>query len=127
MQDVTESNGQQEDHNSALPKRFRMIISWIIVLILIAFGSSALYRLFTFSEPEERYWENLFENQFPVVVGIPMAALGALFITLILRVSSGPLEFEIGVLKFKGGAAPIVFWIICFLSFVLSISMLWQN
>jgi len=41
--------------------------------------------------------------------------------------SLGQLEFDIGLLKFKGGDAPIVFWIICFLSFVLAISMLWQS
>ena len=56
-----------------------------------------------------------------------MAGLGALFVTLILRISTGPLEFEMAGVKFKGGAAPIVFWIICFLSIVLSIRMLWQT
>ena len=121
----------EQDHSSGseefLQKHLRLIMSWLVVVILTGFGAAGLYRLFTFSDPEDNFWTNLFVEQFPVVVGIPMSALGALFITLVLRVSNGPLEFEIGWLKFKGGAAPIVFWIICFMSFVLSISMLWRG
>lgn len=46
-----------------------------------------------------------------------------------LRISTGPIEFDVGGVKFKGGgaAAPIVFWLICFLSCSLSIALLWQH
>jgi hypothetical protein len=56
-----------------------------------------------------------------------MAGLGALFLILILRISTGPLEFETGGLRFKGGAAPIVFWIIIFMAISMLIGLLWQN
>ena len=60
-------------------------------------------------------------------MGLPMAGLGALFLTLILQISTGSLEFDIAGVKFRGAAAPIVFWLICFLSIVVAIALLWQN
>lgn len=103
----------------------QQVMSWVVVVVLTAFAVAALYRLFTFSEPQETFWEDLFRYQFPVVVGMPMAGLGALFVTLVLRISNGPLEFDIGGLSFKGGAAPIVFWVICFMCITGAMKMLW--
>ncbi|MBR9910909.1 MAG: hypothetical protein GYB33_11240 [Gammaproteobacteria bacterium] len=127
MPDDQREQSPQDSEVAAGSSKLRHTMSWIIVVILVLFGAGALYRLFTFSKPEDTFWNDLFVEQFPVLVGMPMAGLGALFVTLILRISTGPLEFEIGGLKFKGGAAPIVFWIICFLSIVVSIKMLWQT
>ncbi len=108
-------------------QNLQTIMSWILVIILTSFGVFALIALTSVHETPGDYWKTLIREQFPVLVGLPMAGLGALFVTLILRISTGPLEFELAGLKFKGGAAPIVFWIICFLSIVLSIRLLWQN
>jgi len=102
-------------------------MSWIVIIILISFGVFSLIKLANVHKTEGDYWLTLIREQFPVLVGVPMAGLGALFITLILRISTGTLEFEFAGFKFKGGAAPIVFWVICFLSIVLSIQLLWQK
>ena len=108
-------------------RKLQAIASWVVVVILIGFGAYALMKLVSVHETPGTYWQDLIREQFPVLVGLPMAGLGALFVTLILRISTGPLEFEMAGVKFKGGAAPIVFWIICFLSIVISIHMLWQS
>lgn len=108
-------------------QQFQLVVSWVVVTILILFGVYALIKLSSVHETKGEFWKTLIRDQFPVVIGLPMAGLGALFVTLILRISTGKLEFEAAGLKFKGGAAPIVFWIICFLSIVLSINLLWQN
>lgn len=108
-------------------QQMQTIMSWIVVIILTSFAVFALIGLTSVHETEGDYWKTLIREQFPVLVGLPMAGLGAVFVTLILRISTGPLEFELAGLKFKGGAAPIVFWIVCFLSIVLSIRLLWQN
>lgn len=108
-------------------RKFQALASWVVVVILIGFGAYALAKLTSVHETPGDYWQSLIREQFPVLVGLPMAGLGALFVTLILRISTGPLEFEMAGVKFKGGAAPIVFWIICFLSIVLSIRLLWQT
>ncbi|MBY0474981.1 MAG: hypothetical protein K2Q13_07975 [Nitrosomonas sp.] len=112
-----------ESHNV----RLRIFISWVVVIILTCFGTLMLYKLTNFHNTPGDYWKNMVKEQFPVLIGLPMAGLGSLFVTLILRISTGPIEFEIGGLKFKGGAAPIVFWIICFMVIVLSINLLWQK
>ena len=108
-------------------QNLQLIMSWIVIIILTIFGIYALFKLSSVHETKGEYWKTLISDQFPVLVALPMAGLGALFVTLILRISTGELEFDIAGLKFKGGAAPIVFWIICFLSIVISIQLLWQN
>lgn len=108
-------------------EKIRTFFSWTIVTILVGFGVFLLFKLSTVHETEGEFWKTLIKEQFPVVVGLPMAGLGALFLTLILRISTGPIEFEIGSVKFKGGAAPIVFWIIIFLCISMSIGLLWQT
>ena len=124
---------EQQPHNvpleemDAASRKLQMIMSWIVVIILTGFGLFALIKLTSVHKTEGDYWQTLIREQFPVLVGLPMAGLGALFVTLVLRVATGPLEFELAGLKFKGGAAPIVFWIVCFLSVVLSIRLLWQS
>ncbi len=122
-----QSNLPQLDDKDSQNNKLQIIMSWIVVIILTSFGIFALVGLTSVHETPGDYWKTLIREQFPVLVGLPMAGLGALFVTLILRISTGPLEFELAGLKFKGGAAPIVFWIVCFLSIVLSIRMLWQN
>ena len=113
---------EKDFHN----EKIRSIFSWAIVVILVGFGVFSLIKLSTVHETEGEFWKTLIRDQFPVVVGLPMAGLGALFLTLILRISTGPIEFEVGGVKFKGGAAPIVFWIIIFLCISMSIGLLWQ-
>jgi hypothetical protein len=107
-------------------EKMRMMVSWLIIAVLIAFGIYLMYKLAHVHETEGEFWKNLIQKQFPVVVGLPMAGLGSLFLTLVLRISTGPIEFEVGGVKFKGGAAPIVFWLLCFLSISGSIALLWQ-
>ena len=108
-------------------QKLRLIMSWIVIIILTSFGVFALMGLTSVHKTEGDYWQTLIREQFPVLVALPMAGLGSLFVTLILRISTGEMEFEIVGLKFKGGAAPIVFWVLCFLSVVVSIKLLWQN
>ena len=122
-----DENGDYEPAEKDLHnEKIRSIFSWAIVVILVGFGVFSLIKLPTVHKTEGEFWKTLIRDQFPVVVGLPMAGLGALFLTLILRISTGPIEFEVGGVKFKGGAAPIVFWIIIFLCISMSIGLLWQ-
>ena len=116
------------DHSIQSPyERMRLIMSWVIVTILTGFAVYLMLKLSTVHQTEGDFWQMLIKEQFPVMIGLPMAGLAALFVTLVLRISTGPLEFEISGLKFKGGAAPIVFWLLCFLSISTAIGFLWQS
>ena len=107
-------------------EKLRLMVSWLLIAILISFGLFLIYKLAGVHETEGDYWKTLIQEQFPVMVGLPMAGLGSLFLTLVLRISTGPIEFEVSGVKFRGGAAPIVFWLLCFLSVSLWIGLLWQ-
>jgi hypothetical protein len=122
-----ETSESEEATTTSQYEKMRFIMSWVIVIVLSLFGIFLMFKLSTVHETEGNYWKSLIREQFPVMVGLPMAGLGSLFLTLILRISTGPLEFEAGGIKFKGGAAPIVFWLICFLSCTFAIGFLWQT
>lgn len=65
------------------------------------------------------------QEKFPAIVGLPLAALFSLFLVLILRITTGPIEFETPYIKIKGAAGPVIFWVICFLTITISIKLLW--
>ena len=123
----TPANSNASEGNAHSLNKLQTQASWIVVVILIAFGAYALFMLTQVHNTPGDYWQTLIRQQFPVLVGLPMAGLGALFLVLILRISAGPLEFEIAGVKLKGAAAPVTFWILCFLSGAIAIKLLWQT
>ncbi|MDA1260848.1 MAG: hypothetical protein O3A20_09535 [Planctomycetota bacterium] len=110
---------------SDLERRVQRVMSWVIVSVLTVFGIAAMIGLFSVARTPGSFWQDLIQSQFAVIVGLPIAGFGALFITLVLRISSGPIEFEAGPIRFKGGSAPIVFWVLCFMAMVLATKLLW--
>jgi len=70
-------------------------------------------------------WDQVARRHFAAVIGLPSAALAALFIVLVLRTVAGPIELKIPGFEFRGASGPIVMWILCFLAIALAISWLW--
>ena len=105
-------------------EKLRRTMSWIAVVLIALFAVLALGRVVYLAYAKSA-WLDLAQRQFPAMVGLPLSAVAALFVVLVLRMSSGPIEVEIGALKFKGAAAPIVFWLLCFLAIAGAIKMLW--
>lgn len=101
-------------------------MSWVVVVVLTVFGTVALTKLLTVGETPGTFWRDQIREKFPVIVGLPMAGLGALFVSIVLQISSGPIEFEVAGIKFKGGSAPIVFWLLCFMAIAVAMKMLWR-
>ena len=67
----------------------------------------------------------LFVDHFAVIVGLPMAAALATILVALMPSKFGRIEFQAMGVKFKGGAAPIILWIICFIVIVLAIKLTW--
>ena len=66
------------------------------------------------------------EEHFPGMVLVPLAALMALCIVLMLRWTAGVLEFDLwGQAKLKGASGPLTLWVIVFLALVFAIWLLW--
>lgn len=71
-------------------------------------------------------WHSITEAHFASVIGLPSGAILALAIVLLLRHVSGDIELKISGFEFKGGTAPIVMWIGCFLAIALAVRMTWN-
>lgn len=100
-------------------------MSWVAV-ILVTCMTGLFFWIIIRRGIQEGAWLKVTQEHFAAVVGLPAAAVGALFLVLVLRMASGPIEVDIGALKFKGAAAPIVFWLLCFLAMASAIKMLWS-
>ena len=78
-------------------KGLRKALSWIIVISVSAFALFSLILLvragFRPGLLSDLYF-SLLRDHFVAVVGLPMAAVASLFIVLVLRSTSGPIEFE---------------------------------
>lgn len=70
-------------------------------------------------------WDSVVLHHFAAVVGLPSAALAAMFVVLVLRTVAGPIELKIPGFEFKGASGPIVMWIACFLAIAFAVHWLW--
>ena len=106
-------------------KKIVRVFTWIAASLITLFSVYTFY-IIAKRGFDDKVWLPIAVKHFPAVVGLPMAAIASLFIVMVLEYVSGPIEFEILGLKFKGAAGQIVFWILCFLTIVLAIKLLWD-
>lgn len=102
----------------------KLVMSWLAVLLVLVAAVAAFGYLIVIGISQD-VWLNLARDQFPLVIGLPGSASIALFVVLVLRISSGPITLELGSVKFAGAAAPIVFWLFCFLALATMVEVLW--
>ena len=104
-------------------------VTWIgvggtAVLAAFFFGFMAWQTLWGAAEPSN--WViKITRDHYAAVVGTPMSAVTAFCIVSLLKVTSGPIEFEAFGLKFHGASGPIILWIISFLSVIAAFHLLW--
>ena len=70
-------------------------------------------------------WDGIAKQHFAAAIGLPCAAIAALFIVIVLRSIAGPIEVKGLGFEFRGASGPIVMWIACFLAITFAISSLW--
>lgn len=123
----------QSDQDLPTKKRsFRVTAMGILtfvamVIMLIAFflmiGMSVLVKGQAM-KTDLRAIDMIFER-FPVVVGLPFAALFSLFLVTFLQQTTGPIEVKVIGVEFKGPSGKIVLWLVCFLGIAAAIKLLW--
>ena len=69
----------------------------------------------------------LTKTHYAALVGTPMSAVTAFCIVSLLKVTNGPIEFEVFAFKFRGASGPIILWVLCFLSIVFGFHLLWSD
>ena len=75
--------------------------------------------------PDESWFLSVLHKQYAATLGVPMSAVAALSIVLLLETAAGPIEIETPWLKFRGAAAPVILWILCFLAMTVALGWLW--
>ena len=60
-----------------------------------------------------------------VFLGIPLAAMAAFCIVVVLEAQTGKIEIEGLGFKFKGASGPVILWIFSFLAISAAINLLW--
>jgi hypothetical protein len=115
-----------QEHREEQVSLSRRLAVWIILIGMVAFGMLELFFIIDGVWLSEDQWMvNQAKEHFAAVVGLPTAALAALFVVAIFEATTGPIEFEGLGFKFRGASGPIIFWVICFLATSGSIKLLW--
>jgi magnesium-transporting ATPase (P-type) len=127
-QQVIDGQDYPEDiHQLSHETTFQKALKWsILVGILIFFCAYFGYILYNIVFVEDSWILNEMKAHFAVTVSMPFAAVVALFIVLLLRYSTGPINIQAPGFKFQGASGPILLWVICFLALVASIKTLWN-
>ena len=104
-------------------KRLRFILLIIIsFLSLFYFGYLFVWQSFGNVHPD--IWK-IIKEHYAVFIGLPCAAITSFLLVLILEQVHGEIEFSALGMNFKGGSGPIVFWVLCYLTIIISIKILW--
>jgi hypothetical protein len=104
---------------------FRRIFGWV-ALITAGLGGLFMGAFLAYHSFQRDGWMvQLVQSQFPAMVLVPLAGLGAFCVVLVLRLSSGPLEFKAIGFEFKGASGQVVLWVVCFLAEIAAIKTLW--
>ena len=117
-------DNQNEDNKGVKRK---MNIKRILKLIMILMGLFFFIFLFYqqwFGGLNSRLFDQIV-NHYAVFLTVPCAAFAALLLVVIFDEAYGDIKFSIWELKFEGASAPLILWILCFLSIILSVKMLW--
>ena len=76
-------------------------------------------------DPAQSWMLAVLRDHYAATLGVPMSAAAALCVVLLLETSAGPIEIENTLITFKGAAAPIVLWVLCFLAMIFALGYLW--
>ncbi|HDH1436278.1 hypothetical protein [Klebsiella variicola] len=102
-----------------------------VAKLLIMIGGAVFGGVYIIGACFSMYFDaNLYSiamKQVPAIIGLPSAALASLWVVVFLENTSGPIEFEVLGVKFKGAAGPIVLWILSMLAISISIKLLWLS
>jgi hypothetical protein len=123
MTNGTEKNSIPTDS----PESLRRFASWVFVICSCLLTLAIAFAVVWIGIKSPNYFI-VSVRHFPVVVGLPLAGVAALFIVIVCKIVSGEkLSFSVFGFKFEGASGPVVLWVLCFLAITLAIFMLWDK
>ena len=105
---------------------FRKIFGWVILIGTTIWGLTAGIFLGRNSFRENSWLVDLIQKHFAALICVPMAALMAMCVVILLRYSSGPIVFKVPGFDSNGPASELAFWVVCFLAIITAIKLLWK-
>jgi len=123
VQPITDE--QRESQDSSTDATFRKYFSWVILIGATVWGSWTIGFIVYHGWIQAPWLMELMLEHFAALICVPMAALMAMSVVILLRFSVGPIEFRGLGFEFKGAAGQVVFWIFCFLAIVYGFYLLW--
>jgi hypothetical protein len=103
----------------------RVALGWLATITAgsVVFGCFVLSIYVAYSSD---LWRRIITQHFAAIIGLPAAAITALFLVLVLDTAVGPVEIRGFGLEFSGAAGPLILWIFCVLALASAISILWR-
>jgi len=77
------------------------------------------------TDPASNWIVAVLRDHYAATLGVPMSAVAALCIVLVLESATGPIEIATPWIKFRGASGPVILWILSFLSMVTALRVLW--
>ena len=106
-------------------QHFRRVFGWVALVAALVWGTFMGGFLAYHTLQPESWMVRLVEQQFAAVILVPMSGLGSFCIVLLLRLSSGPLEFKAIGFEFRGASGQVVLWVVCFIALIAAVKLLW--
>jgi len=102
-----------------------MVAGWLIVAACVGIGLLFLAVLI------QGIWIDgwmiaVAKQHFAAVIGLPAAAVAALFLVIVLQLTSGSIELVAFGIQFRGAAGPVIMWILSFLAISWMVKLLWS-
>jgi hypothetical protein len=124
-----EARSENENRTPILDRRTRAITTTAALCGMVGLAGYGFY--FVVSQtiwpgtPESNWMLAVLKTQYAATLEVPMSAAAALCIVLLLETAAGPIEIESSWIKFRGAAAPVILWILCFLAMIFGLGHLW--
>lgn len=120
------TNGNQELPELPYETLIRKIFGWVVLLATTAWGLFAGTFLAYHSMQPNSWLLDMIKNHFAALMCVPMAALMAMCVVILLRYAAGPIKIKMPAgLELEGAAGPVVLWVVCFLAIVSAIKLVW--
>jgi len=71
-------------------------------------------------------WSSIVFKHFPVTIGLPAAGLASFVVVALFRTTEGKIKFSGLSFHFEGASGPIVMWVMCVLTIIMGIKVLWS-
>lgn len=128
---MVETSSREPAGPQLVGRKARFLITSLALggmVILAAYGFTyVIWQTIRPGNPSDNWLLAVLQSHYAATLGVPMSAAAALCVVLLLETAAGPIEIETPWLKFKGAAAPIVLWVICFLALTFALGWLWNG